>query len=275
MYDTVAQQAAEPDFLQVTELAGAAISNEQLERLGHRYAWAAQYCRGKDVAELACGTGPGLGALSRLAASFEAGDYSREMLERVKTHYGDRIALARFDALEMPYADDSKDILIIFEAIYYLGDVGRFVAECKRVLRGGGQVLIATANKDLPDFNPSPFSHRYLGVMELNEEFKAHGFSVRCFGYLDTTCVSLRQRILRPLRRLAVASGLMPRTMRGKQLLKRIVFGRLVLMPAEIDLKSVEYATPTTLPSNQPDRQHKVIYCVATLGHESAPTALG
>ena len=269
MNDSVALQAAEADFLDVTELAGTPISGEQLNRLVHRYAWAAQYCRGKDVAELACGTGPGLGLLDSVAATLEAGDFSGPMLERVRAHYGDRIPLARFDALAMPYAPASKDVLIIFEAIYYVADMDRFVADCGRVLRPGGKVLVATANKDLSDFNPSPHSHRYLGVVELKQEFEAQGFSVQCFGYVDTESVSMRQRVLRPIKRLVVGLGLMPRTMRGKRLLKRLVFGRPVAMPAEIDATAIDDLPPTELSCDRPDRRHKVIYAVATLAGDA------
>ena len=263
MHGSAPLQSGEAKFLDVTELAGAPISGEQLDRLRHRYTWAKQYCGGKDVAELACGTGPGFGVLNAVARSLEAGDYSSPILELARAHYGDRIPLARFDALSMPYPDASKDVLIIFEAIYYLADIERFIVECKRVLRPGGQILVATANKDLSDFNASPMSRRYLGVVELTQEFQAQGFSVRCFGYMDVEAVSMRQRALRPVKRLVVGLGLMPRTMRGKQLLKRIVFGRPIPMPAEIEPQTA-YVPPTELPCDQPDRRHKVIYCVAT-----------
>ena len=261
--------AAATDFLDVTELAGEPISREQLQRLHHRYAWAARLCAGKDAVELACGSGAGLGMLQRVARSFEAADYSAAMLERVRRHYGLRIHLRQFDAQSMPYEDQSKDVLLIFEAIYYLSDVDRFIRECRRVLRPGGVVLVATANKDLPDFNTSPYSHRYLGVAELSDQFAREGFNTRCWGYLQVSALTLRQRILRPVKRIVVAAGLMPKTMRGKQFLKRLVFGRPVMMPAEIDGAMAAYSEPTPLPRNVPDRNHKVIYCAATLARAS------
>ncbi len=195
------------------------------------------------------------------------------MLGRVRAHYRDRVSLARFDALQMPYADASKDVLIIFEAIYYLASIPRFLAECRRVLRPGGVLLIATANKDLADFNPSPHSHTYPGVLELRNECATQGLSVRCFGYLDTEAVSMRQRILSPIKRVVVGLGLMPKTMRGKQLLKRLVFGRLVMMPAELAAVQSDYRPPTELPTDRPDRRHKVIYCAATLDGAVPPRA--
>lgn len=256
------------DFTDVTEMAGEPISAEQLERLCHRYFWAVGYCQGKDVVELACGTGPGLGILGRAARQLDAGDFSSQMVERVRRHYGDRVRVQRFDAQHMPYPDHSRDVILIFEALYYLPDPAAFFRECRRVLRPGGRLLIATANKDLADFNPSPHSHQYLGVAELHRELGNEGFAVRCLGHLDVGSVSLRQKILRPVKRLVVASGLMPKTMRGKRLLKRLVFGQPVPMPAEIaDGQRPAEVTGSLaeLPPGQADRRHKVIYCEATL----------
>ena len=74
-----------------------------------------------------------------------------------------------------PHADQARcwDILLELQGVL---DAEKFVNECKRVLRHGGKVLVATANKDLYDFNPSPHSCKYYGVMELNELFARHGF---------------------------------------------------------------------------------------------------
>lgn len=253
------------DFQDVTEMAGEPITSEQLDRMCHRYFWASRYCVGKDVVELACGTGPGIGVLNSVSRSFEAADFSGPMVQRVRQHYGDRVVVRQFDAQAMPYPDQSRDVLIIFEALYYLPDVTAFIRECRRVLRPGGVVLVATANKDLPDFNPSPYSHTYLGVTELVEQFGRQGFAATCSGYLSVAAVSMKQRLLRPVKQFVVASGLMPKTMRGKQLLKRLVFGRPVPMPAEIAASEGPIAEPTPLPAGVPDRSHKVIYCVATL----------
>lgn len=253
------------DYSTVTELAGDEISQEQLERLCHRYYWAGTYCTDKDVLEAACGTGPGLGYLAGLAKSLRAGDYDGNILEIARTHYDDRIELKRFDAQAMPYEAHSLDVVILFEAIYYLPSAEKFVSECRRVLRAGGTVLITTANKDLYDFNPSPYSHTYYGVIELNDLLTKQGFSVECFGYLSVEKVAWRQKVLRPVKKFVVSLGLMPKSMAGKKILKKLVFGNMVKMPAEIEADMGPYVAPTPLSLSEPDRKHKVIYCVATL----------
>ncbi len=254
-----------PDFSTVTELAGDDVSQEQVERICHRYYWAGEYCADKDVLEVACGSGQGLGYLSRIANSLAAGDYDAKILSIAKSHYGDRFELKQFDAQDMPYAENSKDVIIIFEALYYIPSAAKFVAECKRILRPGGKVLIANANKDLYDFNPSPYTYEYHGVVELERLFAEHGFKAECFGHLPIGEVSLRQKVLRPVKKLAVALGLIPKTAEGKKFLKRLVFGGLVKMPAEVTAGMYPYEEPLRLAPGVPDKDHKVIYCAATL----------
>jgi len=250
-------------FVEVSELAGDPISREQLERMQHRYAWAAPYCAGRDVVEVACGSGPGLGLLSAAARSLEAGDVSEPILALARWHYGERVPLQRIDAHALPLEAASKDVIVLFEAIYYLADPSRFVAECGRVLRSGGHALVATANKDLSDFNPSPHSHTYYGAVELCELFASAGFRVELFGHLSVGAVGWRQRALRPMKRSLVSLGLMPKTMRGKRLLKRLVFGAPLPMPAELAMPEVAPAPPSRLSGARSDREHKVLYLAA------------
>jgi SAM-dependent methyltransferase len=252
------------DFQSVTELTGTMVSYEQITRLVNRYVWASGHAIERDVVEVACGCGPGLGLLSGVAKTLVAGDISEPILQLARGHYEQRVDLRHFDAEQMPFANESKDVVILFEAIYYLPSADRFVSECRRVLRPGGKVLIATANKDLWDFHPSPFSRQYFGAAELSDLFQRNLFSSELFGYQRADAAPFRQRITRPLKRLAVTSGLMPKTMSGKRWLKKLVFGKEQPMPAEIDRSMAPYLPPTPIPIGVPDLVHKIIYHVAT-----------
>ena len=253
------------DYLSVTELSGSYVSQEQIERICNRYYWAGKYCINKDVLEVACGTGQGLGYLLKIAKSLNAGDYSKKILKIAQEHYGNRIALSQFDAQNMPYKNNSIDVIILFEAIYYLPSAERFVSECRRILRNRGKVLIAVANKDLYDFSPSPYSYKYYGVVELMELFTSHGFIVEFYGNTPVDILSLRQKLFRPVKKWVVKFGLAPKTSEGKRIIKRLIFGRLVKMPPEIKENMGPFVEPTKLSSYQPDNKHKVIYCVANL----------
>jgi SAM-dependent methyltransferase len=252
------------DFSSVSELAGDDVTQEQVERLAHRYFWAVSFCAGRDVLEVACGSGQGLGLLATRARCLWAGDISRPLLERARRHYGARAALLELDAQRLPFPNACLDVVILFEAIYYLPDVRGFLAECRRVLRPGGQVLIASANPDLWDFNPSPYSVRYFGVTELGRLFHAEGFTCEFFGHLPVATLSWRQRLLRPIKKVAASLGLIPKTMAGKKWLKRLVFGHLVAMPAEITAQTAPCAAPAPLPPGKPERRFKVIYAAAS-----------
>tara|TARA_X000000950_G_scaffold280392_1_gene374922 strand:+ start:168 stop:947 length:780 start_codon:yes stop_codon:yes gene_type:complete len=251
------------NYTSVTELSGELISNEQLLRMHNRYMWASTFSKNADVLELACGTGPGLGLLSKFSKSLIGCDIDPKILSMAKTNYNHNIDLRCEDISKLKYKDNSFDLIVIFEAVYYLPDVDVFFKECFRTLRPGGYLLISNANKDLENFNPSPHSFTYHGVVELNELLNKLSFECSFFGYLSLMSVSFRQKLLAPLKKIAIFLGLMPKTMWGKKFLKRFVFGRLVLMPAQLYGNEFHYDEPTPIPKDLPDKFHKVIYCAA------------
>jgi len=251
------------DFTTITELAGDEVTQQQVASACHRYYWARSYCKGRDVLEIACGSGFGLGYLAQQARTIRAGDINPALVARVKAYYGDRVPTQVIDAQALPFADGSLDVIIIFEALYYLRAPDAFATECRRVLRPGGHVLVTNSNKDMPDFNPSPYSQTYHGVVELGRLFDPAAFSTSFFGYWTYEAAPLWQRLLVPLKKAAVAMNLMPKTMNGKKFLKRIVFGSLTPMPIEIADGMAEYTPPDPVPAGVPDRRHRVVYCVA------------
>jgi SAM-dependent methyltransferase len=251
------------DFVAVTELSGDSVTRQQVDSVCNRYYWAGAYCAGRTVLEVACGSGPGLGYLASKAEALFAGDITKELVDRVRQYYGSRISVDLLDAQKLPFADASLDVVILFEALYYLPRPEAFVSECRRVLRNGGVVLVATSNKDMSDFNPSPGSRVYHGVVELRQLFDAGGFSTEFFGYWTYDGASLWQRLLLPIKRMAVATNMVPKTMHGKKLLKRLVFGQLVTMPHEITSDTAPYLPPEPVQAGAPDRKHRIIYCAA------------
>ncbi len=55
------------DYSSITESPNLQATQEQLERLYQRYYFARQYAKDKDVLEVACGSGIGLGYLAKVA----------------------------------------------------------------------------------------------------------------------------------------------------------------------------------------------------------------
>lgn len=252
------------DFVDVTEVAGDSVSREQVQRMVTRYRFAADLCGKGDALEVACGSGQGLGLLAQACRKTVGGDYSPALLGRARVHYGKRVPLVRFDAHRIPFRDGCFDAVVLYEAIYYLRSPEAFVAEAGRVLRPGGRIILCTANKDLPDFNPSPHSHRYFSPPELAGLLRPAGFSVQCFADCPVGR-GPKQWLLSFAKRTIVRSDLMPKTMAGKKLFKRLAFGRLVPLPHEITDGAGTDVAPVPIDCTRPDRTHKVLFAVGRL----------
>src|SRR5262249_40538682 len=121
------------DYSTVTEVAGIGASHEQLEMLYSRYRYAVEFCRGKNVLEVACGSGHGLGYLAGKARLVVGGDYTPSLLRVAQKHYGSRLPLVQLDAHLLPFKPGSFDVILLYEALYYLAAPKQFLAECRRI----------------------------------------------------------------------------------------------------------------------------------------------
>jgi ubiquinone/menaquinone biosynthesis C-methylase UbiE len=246
----------------VTEVTGDKVSREQLQRMYTRYSFAHQHGSGKDVLELGCGSGQGLGLLSKSAKKVVGGDISASLLDMARQHYNGRVPLVRLDAQKLPFKDQSFDVVILFEAIYYLMDSVAFVKECKRMLRPEGKLLICNANKNLPDFNPSPHSVNYFSPPDFERLLEPFGFELECFGDSKVDENQFKNYLLTRIKKNAIRLRLIPDTMAGKKYLKRIFFGKLVNLPAELS-QNYQNHSPRVIDPSRIDVNHKVIFAVA------------
>ena len=253
------------DYTTVTEVPGNRVTREQLERMFHRYHFASLFVEGKEVLEVACGAGLGLGYMARKARRVVGGDYTENLLKAAKGYYQEKSHLLRLDAHFLPFRDRSFDVVILYEAIYYLNAVDAFLLEARRLLRNKGALLIATVNKNWSEFNPSPYSTRYFSVPELGELLQKKGFNVEMFGAFSVLPKGAREKIVASIRKLAVALHLIPKTMKGKELLKNIFYGELKPLKGEIEEGICEYSPPASIPTQMPNEEYKVIYAVARI----------
>ncbi len=251
------------NYAHVTEVTGESVSREQINRMLNRYHFARGYCQKREVLELACGSGQGLGYLSKGAKRITGGDYCGPLLRTAQDHYRTRLPLVQLDAQKVPFRDGSFDAVILYEAIYYLGDCASFTRECYRILRPGGILLLCTANRDLPDFNPSPLSHRYFSPPDFSDLLTPVGFRVECFADFPVDYHSPKQRVLSWVKKSMVRLDLMPKTMAGKKIFKRLLFGKLVPLPPEITEDMGAPQNPTPISLHEKDTSHKVLFAVA------------
>ncbi|MBI4282095.1 MAG: class I SAM-dependent methyltransferase [Chloroflexi bacterium] len=265
------------EYTAVTENPGDLITSEALQMVVTRYSLATQHSQDRDVLEVGCGPGVGLGYLAQKARRVVGGDFDANMIRAAQHTYRGRVGVVHLDAHALPFADRSFDVALLYEAIYYLPEPGRFLDECKRVLREHGMLIVCTANKSWSDFNPSPFSTAYHSAPELFALLTEHGFQTELFGAFPTTTDSLSRKAVSLIKRTAVYFHLIPKSMKGKEWLKRIFYGRLVPLPAELSPEPAQglpegQAEPGALMPisvEAPTGRFKVLYAVGRLPHAS------
>lgn len=256
----------EENYATVTELPGNKGSKEQLARLYQRYHFALQFSKEKDVLEVACGGGLGLGYLAKSAKKVVGGDIDKNILMIPLEHYKGRnkIEIKEFDAQQLPFEDKSFDVVILYEAIYYLTKPEHFVSEAQRILRDNGVLLVCTPNKDWADFNPSPYSTKYFSAPELHSLLSKKFSKVELFGAFSVTNKGgIKSRLTSFIKRTAISLNLMPKTMKGKAIFKRIFFGQLIALPPEIEEGLADYSPPIPISSDRPNSEYKVLFSVA------------
>lgn len=251
------------DYTTVTEAPGTLVSPEALEMVRTRYGFAASRCSGRAVLEVACGPGPGLGVLAAGARRLIAGDFTESLLRQAQEHYGPRVPLVRLDATHLPFRAASFDVVVLFEAIYFLPDVDAFLECCDHVLAPGGHLLLVSVNPEWDAFNPAPFATKYWTATELKRVCCAHGFEPELYAGFPAQSNNLRGRLMTRLKRLAVRLGLIPKTMKGKELLKRVAFGRLASFPAEVPSDAIAVKQLRRLDDMREAGAFKVLYVVA------------
>ena len=143
----------------------------------------ADRCAGNDVLEAGCGEGYGADLIADVARRVIGLDYDESAVAYVRARYP-RVEMRQGNLAELPLADDEVDVVVNFQVIEHLWDQGQFVAECLRVLRPGGTLLMSTPNRIT--FSPgldapvNPFHTRELNAAELTELLTNAGFRMEC-----------------------------------------------------------------------------------------------
>ena len=121
-----------------------------------RYWCASRWAPGNRVLDAGCGTGYGLAMLLAEGPESVTGvDISEEALAEAGTRLGDEAELVRADARDLPFDDDSFDMVVCFEVIEHMERQPEALDELKRVMRPGGVLLMSSPNPDVyPPGNP-------------------------------------------------------------------------------------------------------------------------
>jgi SAM-dependent methyltransferase len=180
------QLSAEPtsDALPLTgerTVPGLAEENYWFRRHEVVYERLASRCAQRDVLEAGCGEGYGADLLAGVANRVVGLDYDDSAVAHVRSRYP-RVDIRHGNLAQLPLADGEIDVVVNFQVIEHLWDQGQFVAECARVLRPGGLLLMSTPNRIT--FSPgldtplNPFHTRELNAAELTELLTDNGFQL-------------------------------------------------------------------------------------------------
>ena len=147
---------------------GVAAENYWFRRHEAAYRWLAGELSvpGATVVEAGCGEGYGGQVLADAGAALVAGlDLDLATLRHAAVAYPD-VPVAAANLVALPLADGAVDLVVCSQVVEHLWDQNAFVAECARVLRPGGQLVVTTPNR--LTFPPGNVFHsRELDATEL------------------------------------------------------------------------------------------------------------
>ena len=138
-------------------------------------------CTGRDVLEAGCGEGYGADLIADVARRVIGLDYDDSAVAHVRARYP-RVDMRQGNLAELPLPDESVDVVVNCQVIEHLWDQAQFVAECFRVLRPSGVLLMSTPNRIT--FSPgrdtpiNPFHTRELNAAEMSELLTGGGFEL-------------------------------------------------------------------------------------------------
>lgn len=254
------------NFTNVTELPGQRSTSDQLSMMLTRYNLAKKYSKDKHVLEVACGSGTGLGYLAKDAKHVTGGDIDQNLVNIAKRNYQNlaNVKIEYLEAEELPFENGSFDLVLLFEAIYYLSDVNKFIDHAIRVLKPNGKIIISTVNKEWHGFNASPHSNYYFSAEELLHLFDKKAHAELSIGFLDLP--KGNNFVKSKVRKIASSLGLIPKKMKSKEFLKRIFYGKLKPIPAEISETDAEISLLSLYQKNKNDlSNYKQLYLIVTI----------
>ena len=143
------------------------------------------FAAGAVVLEAGCGEGYGGALLAATANTVIAVDTDQQAAAHAAGSY-QTVDVVRADLHRLPLADGSVEVVSCMQVVEHLKDQEGFLAECARVLRPAGVLLLTTPNR--LTFSPgqetplNPFHTRELAPAELRELVEEHFVVDRLLG---------------------------------------------------------------------------------------------
>jgi ubiquinone/menaquinone biosynthesis C-methylase UbiE len=149
-----------------------------------RYLFAARFGTGRRVLDAACGEGYGTALLGAAGATSVIG---MDIDEPTINHASETYPAHSFepgDVAQLPFPDDSFDMIVSFETLEHVQDAPAALAEFRRVLAGDGLLIASTPNAEryLVD---NEFHEREFTQEEFDQLLAPHFDEVRMFHQQD------------------------------------------------------------------------------------------
>lgn len=106
---------------------------------------------GPFVVDAGCGEGYGADLLAATGARVLALEYDDMVCRHAASAY-DTFAVVRANLVGLPLRTACADVVVSLQVIEHLWDLRGFLAECRRVLRPSGRIVVSTPNR--PVFSP-------------------------------------------------------------------------------------------------------------------------
>lgn len=114
----------------------------------HRYAFAMQFCKDKNILDIASGEGYGSKLLSSLGHTVIGVDISKDAVDYAQKKYSSsHLKFKIGSASNIPIEDSSVDVIVSFETIEHHDKHEEMMLEFKRVLKPGGLLVISSPDK--------------------------------------------------------------------------------------------------------------------------------
>jgi SAM-dependent methyltransferase len=139
----------------------------EIEHL-HRYLLAREWCRDKDVLDVASGEGYGTALLAQVARRAVGVEIAPDVVDHASGAYkANNLNFVVGDARSLPVPDATVDVVTSFETIEHFAEQSRFLNEVKRVLRPGGLFIVSTPDRD--HYSPAESAANPFHVRELTQ----------------------------------------------------------------------------------------------------------
>ncbi|CAA9265108.1 MAG: SAM-dependent methyltransferase [uncultured Corynebacteriales bacterium] len=161
-------------------LPGIPAENYWFRRHEAAYDALVPFCTGAVVLEAGCGEGYGADRVAGVARTVLGLDYDAAAVRHVAAAYP-RVRAVRGNLAGLPLATGSVDVVASLQVLEHLWDQPGFLAECGRVLRPAGTLLLTTPNRltfSPPNRPMNPFHHRELDPAEFTALLDECGFEL-------------------------------------------------------------------------------------------------